>query len=313
MEKGRRTAAVLAAAVAVSSLTACTPDPDPAPDITLPTATVPSYPEPTETVPSYPEPTETVPPPPEPTETLPSETPTFVPSSDEDCPDDRPVRLPVATDVAKEVPYLDKVALCTDTSGTSTAIVNKSEAVWTVDAPFGTVQVVPDSIRSQSFSEMMAAHSPPVLPPSSTAYVAASAENVTWTLSPDLSAGWVIHEVAADRIRAASEAAFLALVDTHGRHPARRAVAACTVAGVQAWEQTRNEPASPVQAVASGLGLGASGALCHSEWQQWRLAASQADPPPPLSLVVDDINRLNWVSTRLTTLDRLGKVVTYVR
>lgn len=282
--------------MAVSALTGCAPDADPGPESVQPIGTTAPYSEPTETLPADLE-------------------PNSVPPPDEGCPDAWPVPLSVTTAVQQEVPYVEDMTACTDTAGTSTAIVNESDAVWTVQAPPGSVQVVPDSLRSQSFSSIVAGHVPPVLPPSATAYVAASPEHVTWTLAPDLSTGWVIHEIAADRARAESEAAFLAMVTAGTRHPARQAVATCTLAGAEVWEQTRDVPSGRVQALANGLGLGASGLLCRREWEQWRLATTAAaDPPAPaISVLLDDIDNLERVSGRLTMLDRLGKVLTYAR
>jgi hypothetical protein len=174
--------------------------------------------------------------------------------------------LTVTTDSEIEVEYLDAMPACTNETTDAVYLKNNSDAVWTLSTNGGVSSPIDASWKEWSFVHAVASSRPGknIVVPGAELTVNLPPNEVEWLLDLSLSIAWQGHEVVAEKIQAAGEAAPTAALARETR--AGSALAVCTLAVAEYADTISDlEDADAPEVLLNGLGVGVAGSKCHAE------------------------------------------------
>ncbi len=227
-----------------------------------------------------------------------------------------PMRLAVTTRIAGELPYLRQIAACTRAAQDATLLVNDSEATWTIGSNPGGASVaqLTNDLKAVSYrNAILTVYTGAVLAPETTVRIDARPSAVEWTLSPELTATWLIHEQFAEAFKSYSQTQLAELLTT-GASPRRQAMVTCSIAAYNVAGDAAQalNGRSPMSQLLTGIGVGTSSTKCALAWRQ-----ADADALQRFSTTArwdDDIARLGRNTklledsdTLLSAVRRIGK------
>lgn len=225
---------------------------------------------------------------------------------DEDCPAGW-TGLTVTTDSDAEVGYLDDMPACTNASGDTTYLENRSDAVWllrSASTNSGSTAPIDLTLGEQSFVDAVAGTYPgeAIFVPGAKLTVDLAPEEVEWVIDLPLSFGWQAHDAVLEKIEGAGEAAAIAALKRQS--PAGGALAVCTLAATNYAKTVAGlDEADTSEVLLDGLGVGVAGSKCRSD----AAAVGAVDEAGQSLTLADDLERLHGQSEILERIHvRLG-------
>lgn len=211
--------------------------------------------------------------------------------------------LAVTTDNEAEIEHLDDIPACVDGSGTTIYLKNESDAVWVLQptsASSGQATPFESSYVEQSFTEAVQPHFPGrvLLVPGGQLTVDLRSDQFEWVIDLPLSFAWQAHDVVANKIASAGEAAALAAL--RRQSPAGSALTVCTLAAMEHAKAIEDlEDADASEVLLDGLGVGVATSQCRLQSAQ----VAHVDDLGRATSLADDLARLQVQTELLEQLD----------
>ena len=249
-----------------------------------------------------------------------SDTPVAEPASG--CLAEYPEGLAVSWTGSDSTTYVGQVIACTDPSHASTYIRNDSEAVFTLAAAIAGTPVthLSDDLRLESFRQTAGQEQNPaaVLSPGADVIVAAPPADVRWTLDPQLSLAWMVHDTLTDKVEAFGEAQLVSMLSKDSAR--RRALVTCALTAYHAagdaspiWQSSQ-----PSEQLLAALGIGTGATNCARAWQaaddvELSRGVRTATWSDDIVRLADDADFLVQTNSRLTKVRNFARFIFAIR
>lgn len=237
------------------------------------------------------------------------------------CPSQYDIGLSLGTDDADEIEFLNDIAACTDATNAVTYVRNESDVVWTLATTTGVpadVNVLEWGERAQSFAAAMAELYPhALLLPGSSIVVHAPPSQTEWTLHPQYSIAWLVHDQFLDTVADYGTAQLAEAVA--GPSLRRQAVSTCVVAVAGFVDEDLDGVAgdNPSGQLFGWLGAAGGAGGCARAWQEADEEAFRKFGTAPtwgddVARWVDDSRFITAFDDQVPLLRRIGRALILV-